>query len=93
MSVVHKSKHGWIISHEEFIKCIYKNVMKEKEIYDLQLKKVLFNINCPYLRHNEKKVKDTKYNLKKKRKNITSNSNFEELKNEVCYFKLNNRFM
>lgn len=85
MSVLHKSEHGWIISHEKFIKNIYQNVQTENNTTNYQLKQLLFNIKCPYLRNNQNIQDSSTHNLKRKRKKITSQSNFEELINEVLH--------
>lgn len=80
MSILYNFESGWVISHSEYIKNIYKDALKEDKNLNLQFKDNLFKINSPFLRFNENKNKSTTHNLKKDEEKYEINNKFSELK-------------
>lgn len=84
MSVLVSTEYGWVISHFEYIKNIYKDVTKGDK-HDYQLKNDLFKINSPFLRFNENINKYYDSNLKKRKRKLDYGDKFEELIETVIF--------
>lgn len=73
MSIVFTHQNGWILSHENYINEIYKNVRCHAIVSSFKLKSAFFNINSPFLRQNQwrmlnKNEEDTNNLVSSKRK-------------------------
>lgn len=84
MSILFENEHGWILSHAEYIKNVYKQTKYYDTIIDYKYKDELFEINTAYLRTNQKPNGSVKV---RKRNHATLTENQTSIENDVCFKK------
>lgn len=82
MSILYTNDKGWIISHANFLKNLYQNVvrMKDGECFTLKYDDSMFDINSKFMRQNQRVALTKNPEKKTKRKrNLSVLDNLEEV--------------
>ncbi|XP_044736573.1 N(6)-adenine-specific methyltransferase METTL4 [Chrysoperla carnea] len=80
MSILFENEYGWILSHSEYIKNVYKQTKYYDTIIDYEYKDKLFEINTAYLRTNQKPNGSVKV---RKRNHATLTENQTSIENDI----------